>query len=70
MIRRVSVCVVGVLTASLVAKTLRAGLPPDSTVQLLVSLLDANRYDEAARLFDLSAAEKCSAPSFVRHSLT
>jgi hypothetical protein len=70
MIRRVSVCVVGVLTASLalgaqapradplVAKTLRAGLPPDSTVQLLVSLLDANRYDEAARLFDLSAAEK------------
>jgi hypothetical protein len=70
MIRRVSVVVVGILIASvslgaqapradpLVARTLRAGLPPDSTVSLLVSLLNANRYDEAARLFDLSAAEK------------
>jgi hypothetical protein len=70
MARRVSLVVLGMLTASfalgaqapradpLVARTLRAGLPPDSTASLLISLLNANRYDEAARLFNLRSAEK------------
>jgi hypothetical protein len=70
MIRGRSYIVLGMLAASvalgaqapsadpLVAKTLRAGLPPDSTVSLLVSLLGESRYDEAARLFDLTSAEK------------
>jgi hypothetical protein len=41
-----------------IAGTLRAGLPPDSTVSLLLTLLRAKRYQEAAQLFELTNAER------------
>jgi hypothetical protein len=44
--------------AAAISGTLRAGLPPDSTVSLLLTLVRAKRYQEAAQLFEVTHAER------------